>query len=147
MQSDDALRNALVREVQRRSHVGVYYSSIEKGHIPEDPFNVKKESLVVHLKNENGEKDFLVPYDRRSRNINRSATERSICTYLLEKHPLRADSLDIAWKELLAEIKVPGETRVRIGVSDWEENETYSHAGGLSEMAVPSDSTSLRHPK
>ncbi|WP_302609704.1 hypothetical protein [uncultured Bacteroides sp.] len=116
-------------ELQKWKSIDVYCHLSGNIRLLEDVVNSKKEPIKVTLRNEAGKKDFWIPYEKYIHNIEQSSDDlRGVHSYLLHISPLNADSLNIVWKNRLAELGFFGKTAIRISVSDWQEHETYTYS-------------------
>lgn len=123
-----AFGEALQDELQKWGEMDVYYSSTGYKKLPNDSIDIKKEPVKVTLESDYGKKEFEVPYEKYSRNIERTHEVRLMHTCLLHQAPLNADSLNLFWKGRLAKLGLPGTTIVRIATMDWEEHESYAYS-------------------
>lgn len=126
-----AFGEALQDELQKWGAMDVY--SCSSGHagykkLPNDSIDIKKEPVKVTLKSDYGQKDYWIPYEKYSRNIERTHEVSLMHTCLLHQAPLNADSLNLFWKGRLAKSGLPGTTVVRIATMDWEEHESYAYS-------------------
>lgn len=134
-QARSAFRVALGEELQKRNEIGVYFSSSGNIRLPDDSIDIKKELVKVHMENEYGEKDFFIPYEKHSHNVEQSFDLRGMHSYILHVSPLKVDSLHAIWKNLLAKIGFAGKTTVRISVADWNEHEIYTFSDDSLHVA------------
>lgn len=132
VQARDTFDEALTEEMQKRSGMEVFFCTEGNIHMPVDK---KKEPITVFMETEYGKKNFVIPYEKHTHNIIRSSDQRMLYTYLLYKDPLKADSLNMIWSDLLAKVKFPGKTIVRVSVTDWWEHETNSYSNDLSYLS------------
>lgn len=132
VQARDTFDEALTEEMQKRSGMEVVFCTEGNIHMPVDK---KKEPITVFMETEYGKKNFVIPYEKHTHNIIRSSDQRMLYTYLLYKDPLKADSLNMIWSDLLAKVKFPGKTIVRVSVTDWWEHETNAYSNDLSYLS------------
>lgn len=125
-QARSAFRVALGEELQKRSDTDIYFSVNGNVRLLDDSIDIKKEPVKVHMESEYGEKDFFIPYERHSHNVEQSFYLRGIHSYILHVSSLKVDSLNAIWNNLLVKIGFAGKTMVRISVADWNEHETYT---------------------
>lgn len=136
VQARDTFNEALTEEMQKRSGMEVYYSIGGDIHLViVDSIHKKKKPIIVSMETEYGKKDFVIPYEKHIHNVVRSSDQRGLYTYLLYKDPLRADSLNMIWSDLLEKVKFPGKTMVRVSVTDWWEHETNAYSNDLSYLS------------
>lgn len=136
VQARDTFYEALTEEMQKLNDVEVYFLSKGNVHLSViDADDRHKEPIIATMETEYGKKNFVVPYEKHTRNIIRSSDERSLCSYLLDKCPLKADSLGLIWNRLLTEVKFPGKTIVRVSVADWWEHETCTYSNDSSYLS------------
>lgn len=128
-QACSTFRVAMAKELQERSGIEVHFYASGKMSLPMDSIDLKKEPVKVSLENEYGKRDYFIPYEKHIHNVERSSDIRGMHSYLLHIKPLKADSLNRIWENLLAEMEFPGKTMVRISVADWCEHETYAYSG------------------
>lgn len=136
-QARSAFRVALGEELQKRNEVDVYFSSSGNIRLPDDSIDIKKEPIKVCVESEYGIREFFIPYEKHSHNIERSLDVRASYSYVLYKSPLQADSLNRIWDRLLEEMNYFGKTVVRISVTDWDERETYTYSDDSLYMLKP----------
>lgn len=123
-------REALDEELQRRNYIEVpFYSNRRIKLSVMDSVDRKKEPIYVPLQSEHGLKTFCIPFEKHIHNIERPSDLRLIRTTILNQHPLRADSLEMAWSERLAAKGFAGKTIARTSVIDWWDKETHTYAG------------------
>lgn len=129
-QARSAFRMALQEEMRKWKDIDVfYYTAPGTRRLSDDSIYIKKAPMKVSLTSEYGKKDFLIPYEKYSQNIEGSSEDmRCMHTCLLHESPLNADSLNHFWKRRLAEMEFPGTTVVRIVVSDWEERDSCTYS-------------------
>lgn len=127
-QASSAFRVALMGEMQKRGGTDVYFHLEGKVSLPDDSIDIKKEPIKVQMESKYGKKYFVIPYEKHAHNIERSSDIRTIHSYILAIHPLKVDSLNSAWEDLLDEIGFSGKTIIRISVTDWFENETCTYS-------------------
>ena len=136
VQARDTFYEALTEEMQKRNGMEMYYSIGANIHLMiVDSIDKKKEPIIAYMKSEYGEKNFVIPYEKHTHNVVRSSDQRMLYTYILYKDPLRADSLNMIWSDLLAKVKFSGKTIVRVSVTDWWEHETNAYSNDLSYLS------------
>lgn len=128
-QACSTLRTALKQELQKRDSKDIYFATSGNTSLPSDSIDIKKEPIKVTIESEYGKKDFFIPYDKHIHNIERPSDIRALHSCILAMAPLKADSLNMVWENLLVPIGFPGRTNVRISVVDWWEHETYAYSG------------------
>ena len=84
-QARSAFRMALGEELQKRNEVDVYFSSSGNIRLPDNSIDIKKEPIKVRIESEYGVKDFFIPYEKHSHNIERSSDMRASYSYVLYK--------------------------------------------------------------
>lgn len=124
----DAFTRALVEELQSREGMEIYFASSGTIGFPVDSIERKKEPIKVSMRSEYGKKDFLIPYEKYSRNIESHSDMRGLHSSVLKVYPLVPDSLNIRWINLLEKIGFTGKTAVGISVTDWWEHETSTYS-------------------
>lgn len=135
-QARDTFYEALTKEMQKRNGIETYYSMGGSIHLKiVDTIDKKKEPIIAYMKSEYGEKNFVIPYEKHIHNVIRSSDQRILYTYALHKDSLKADSLHMIWSDLLAKMKFPGKTIVRVSVADWWEHETDAYSNDLSYLS------------
>ena len=126
-QARDVFHSALQEETQKWKDIPVFRHF--SGNFQLDAsIDIKREPIKLLLTSEYGQKEFWVPYEKHSRNMERSRDIRGVHSYLLHVAPLSADSLNLFWNNRLASMGFPGTTAVRISVSDWQEHESYAYS-------------------
>lgn len=138
-QACSAFRVALMEELQKRKGIDVYYASSGSVSLPIDSIDSKMEPVIVPMESEYGKKNFVIPYEKHIHNIECFSYLRALHSYILEISPLKADSLNVAWRNLLSKIGIPVKTIVRTSVSDWYERETRTYSKD-SLLVAKSDS-------
>lgn len=127
---------ALTEEMQKRNGIEVLYYAEGNVRLSATDFNDRcKEPIIVSMETESGKKDFVIPYEKHINNIVRPSDQRVLHTWLLDKYPLKADSLNMIWGSLLAKAKFLGKTIVRVSVADWWEHETCTLSNGSSYLS------------
>lgn len=140
VQARDTFYEALTEELQKRNDVEVYFSTQGNICLPVvDVIYSKQEPIIAFMETGHGKKNFVIPYEKHTYNIVRSSNQRALHSYILDKYPLRADSLGLIWDRLLAEVKFPGKAIVRVSVADWWEHETCTYSNDSSYL-LKSDS-------
>lgn len=139
-----ALRVALMKEIQKRSEIKMYFYSDGNVSLPNDSVDIIKNPIRVTMESEEGKKDFVIPYEKHIHNIERSSDVRLLHSYILGTHPLKADSLDLTWRSLMDEMGFSGKTAVRISKVDWFEHETKVYSDNPLYIAK-SDSLTSYH--
>lgn len=129
-QARSAFRMALQEEMRKWKDIDVfYYTAPGTRRLSDDSIYIKKAPMKVSLTSEYGKKDFLIPYEKYSQNIEEDSEDtRFMHTYLLHESPLNADSLNLFWKRRLAKMNFSETTVVRMVVSDWWEHESYTYS-------------------
>lgn len=136
VQARDTFYEALTEEMQKRSGMEVFFCTKGNIHLSVvDSVDKKKEPITVFMETEYGKKNFVIPYEKHTHNIIRASDQRALYTYKLNKDPLEADSLNMIWSDLLAKVKFPGKTIVRVSVTDWWEHETNAYSNDLSYLS------------
>lgn len=116
-------------ELQKREMKDVPYvswgmaSSSSKGTFQND--SLKEVTITTAA----GEKTYRIPAFKLDRNIEDNLKMRMLHSYILEMHPLVADSLNLGWTKLLQEMGFPGKNIVRVSVIDLLEHETEYYSG------------------
>lgn len=110
---------ALTEELQKWKAFDVYVNSSGNWKLQDNSINLKQEPIKISLRNEWGAKDFWIPYEKYTHNIEPSDDIKGMHTYLLHVSPLKADSLNLFWKNRLNKAGFTGTTTVRISVTDW----------------------------
>ena len=134
-QACSTFRIALEKELQERSGIEMYLYMNGNVSLPKNSIVLEKEPITVSMESKHGKKDFVIPYEKHIHNIERSSDIRGMHSYLLHVQPLKADSLNRLWENLLAEMEFPGRTIVRTSVTDWWERETYAYSGDTLYVA------------
>lgn len=129
-QARSAFRMALQEEMRKWKDIDVfYYTAPGTRRLSDDSIYIKKAPMKVSLTSEYGKKDFLIPYEKYSQNIEEDSEDtRCMHTCLLHESPLNADSLNHFWKRRLAGMGFSETTVVRMVVSDWWEHESYTYS-------------------
>lgn len=121
----EVLRN----ELQKREIKDVPFlswgslSSIQKDILPDDS------SKEIAITSEHGEKTSQIPTFKLNHNIEDKPDIRAMHSYILEMHPLVADSLNLGWTKSLQEVGFSGRNVVRVSVIDLLEQETKQYSG------------------
>lgn len=131
-----AFTEALKEEIQKRSEVKVYFatqgqvglSSPEKEFPTEVPFTSKC-----------GKKIYPIPSYKRQHNIASDVNQRMLQSYVLEERPLKVDSLQQVWENLLAKMNFPGKGIIRLSIIDLLNRERQIFSSD-SVFALRSDS-------
>lgn len=139
-----AFRVALMEELQKRKEVETYYAFSGNMSLPIDSIDSKMEPITVSMESEYGKKDFVIPYEKHIHNIERSSSLRALYSYVLERFPLKADSLNAVWGNLLSEMGFYGKTIVRVVVTDWWERENCAYSDD-SLLVAKSDSLTSKY--
>ncbi|MCR6503196.1 winged helix-turn-helix domain-containing protein [Bacteroides muris (ex Fokt et al. 2023)] len=142
MQARSVFPVALQEELQKWKEIDVHRSMSGNVRLPDDSVGMEKKPIKVSLESEYGKRDYWIPYEKYSRNIEQAFELRGICSYLLHVSPPNADSLNMFWKNRLAAMGFSGTTVVRISVSDWQERESYTYSADSSYLSK-SDSLSV----
>lgn len=118
-QARETFSVALTEELQKWKAFDVYVNSSGNWKLQDNSINLKQEPIKISLRNEWGAKDFWIPYEKYTHNIEPSDDIKGMHTYLLHVSPLKADSLNLFWKNRLNKAGFTGTTTVRISVTDW----------------------------
>lgn len=120
----------LRKELQKREMKGVPYVSFEAVASSGQKDTFHNDSLKeVTVTTADGEKTYLVPTFKLDRNIEDNPKVRMLHSYILEMHPLVADSLNLGWTKFLQEMGFSGKNIVKVSVIDLLENETENYSG------------------
>lgn len=76
-----------------------------------------------------GEKTYWIPAFKLDRNLEDDPKMRMLHSYILEMHPLMADSLNLGWTKSLLEMGFSGKNTVKVSVIDLLEHETEHYSG------------------
>lgn len=82
----------------------------------------------VTIESEYGKKTYKIPIFKLDHNIENDRSIRSIQSYILQKHPLIADSLNSNWTKSLQKMGFSGRNIVRVSVLDLLEQETKHYS-------------------
>ena len=143
-QACDAFRVALMEEMKKRKGIAVYYASSGSVSLPIDSMDSKMESVIVPMESKYGKKDFVIPYEKHIHNIERFSYLRALHSYILEISPLKSDSLNVVWRNLLSKMGIPGKTIVCTAVTDWYGRETRTYSND-SLLVAKSDSLTSKY--
>ncbi len=137
-QACDTFQKALIQELQKRDTMDVPFIQRGNFQLVEDSVDIQK-PLKRRIRTEFGEKEYIIPYERHSNNMEKILGTQGMFSYVLHLAPLNPESLNMLWAKLMAEKDFQGNTVVRISVSDWQERETYAYSAD-SLSALRSDS-------
>lgn len=129
VQAHRTFRQALEDELRKRNEKDIYFHS--DGYVDAsvaESNDREKRPITVSIESEHGIKKIVIPYERHIHNIERASYLRGLRSVMLNKYPLRADSLNLVWEGLLAKMGYPGKTAVRVSVTDWQGHETYTYS-------------------
>ncbi|MCD8094253.1 MAG: hypothetical protein LUF01_16145 [Bacteroides sp.] len=86
-QACSALRTALKQELQKRDSKDIYFATSGNASLPSDSIDIKKEPIKVTIESEYGKKDFIIPYEKHTHNIERPSNIRALHSCILEIPP------------------------------------------------------------
>lgn len=127
-QAGSAFGMALQEELQKWKDIDVYIKLSGNYSLPDDSIEQEKALVKVSVESDCDKREYLIPYVKHNRNVERTFKARAIHSYLSQIYPLNADSLNLFWKHRLAVMELPGTTIVRISVTDWEGHESCTYS-------------------
>lgn len=106
---------ALNLEVQRRGDIVVPFVAVDYPEVKtlETPFK----SLVT-LTSKYGTLDYEIPRVKFDNSLIKDTEKRMLLSYVLEKHPLNADTLNTSWNRLLIRKLIKANTGIRLSTTD-----------------------------
>jgi hypothetical protein len=121
----------LIEELRKRDEKAFSFREGTKGGDGNEGINKDSvgERLRVRMTAQCGKKEFLVPYEKIYCYIHDYSNSSLYHSYILDKFPLKADSLAKSWRHLLVSKGFSGKIAVRVSVLDWEERETHVLSG------------------
>lgn len=133
MEARYAFAEVIKREVSKRSEQDVFFLTSGAKKLSPEPERRKAITVI----SEYGTIEYAIPRYKDSLNIERNWSTRGLYTILFEDHPLKADSLNIAWNGFLQQAGFPGSSLVRLSITDLlgREKQTCSDASvGVSQF-------------
>lgn len=128
-------RTMIVQELLKRDTMNIYFATECLQPSIVESVDLKEEPIEVSLQSQYGTKKFAIPFEKHTHNIVRSSEVRLLHTVALESFPFVPDSLNLFWTGLLMEDGFPGQTAVRVSVSDWWEHEQTTCSDDSSFIA------------
>lgn len=106
---------ALSLEVQKRGDIVVPFVAVGYPEVKtlETPFK-----SPVTLTSKYGTHDYEIPRVKFDNSLIKDTEKRMLLSYVLEKHPLNVDTLNILWDSLLVEKSVAANTGIRLSTTD-----------------------------
>lgn len=106
---------ALNLEVQKRGNVVMSFISVNYPEVRtlETPFK-----SPVTLTSRYGTHDYEIPRVKFDNSLIKDTERRMLLSYVFEKHPLNADTLNILWNSLLVRKSVAANTGIRLSTTD-----------------------------
>ena len=132
----ETFTEALKEEIQKRSEMKVYFATQGETSLSSREKEFPEE---VTLKGKNGKRIYSIPTYKRHHNIVGDLNQRMLQGYVLEKRPLKADSLQLVWKNYLKKVEFPGKSSIDLFIIDLQKQERQSFSYD-SAFAMKSDS-------
>ena len=106
---------ALNLEVQKRGDIVVPFVAVDYPEVKtlETPFK-----SPVTLASKYGTHSYEIPRVKFDNSLIKDTEKRMLLSYILEKHPLDADALNLFWDSLLVEKSVAANTGIRLSTTD-----------------------------
>lgn len=106
---------ALNLEVQKRGDIVVPFVAVDYPEVKtlETPFK-----SPVTLTSRYGTHSYEIPRVKFDNSLIKDTEKRMLLSYILEKHPLDADALNLFWNSLLVEKSVAANTGIRLSTTD-----------------------------
>ena len=106
---------ALNLEVQKRGDIVVPFVAVDYPEVKtlETPFK-----SPVTLASKYGTHSYEIPRVKFDNSLIKDTEKRMLLSYILEKHPLDADGLNLFWDSLLVEKSVAANTGIRLSTTD-----------------------------
>lgn len=131
-----AFTEALKAEIEKRNEMKVYFVTQGETSLSSPEKEFPKE---VRLKSKHGEIIYPIPLNKRFHNITNDINQRILQGYVLEKSPLKADSLQLVWENHLKKVEYPGKGIIRLSIIDLQKQEKQTFSCD-SALIMKSDS-------
>lgn len=106
---------ALNLEVQRRGGIVVQFVAVDH---PEVKTLAPPFKSPVTLTSKYGTHEYEIPHVKFDNSLIKDTERRMLLSYVLEKHPLNVDTLNLFWNSLLSEKSVVANTGIRLSTTD-----------------------------
>lgn len=127
----ETFKEALRKDLQSRDNIKIEFYGEQKlvslrTRIPQSVFIIS----------ERGRREYKIDSCKYVHNITSDSQNQSIASVVLEEHPLKSDTVNRLWKVLLDRKKIVARTKVRISVTDLDNNITSESSELWDPLAV-----------
>lgn len=115
VQAEEAFVRALEFEIQKRRDSTILFISADSPEMKtlENPYRSS-----VTVKSKYGTHDYEIPRVKFDNSLIKDTEKRMLLSYVLEKHPLNADTLNTSWHSLLIRKSIKANTGIRLSTID-----------------------------